>query len=210
MSNLNKQMKTTINEAVKEALWENKNVRKVVLESRLAVVEETLQLDEAGFLDRARNFFSKLGKVDAAATVDNPKKALALVKGSISKAETALSGFKADTLRSSSNINNTVDAVLDALGKFTNLLDSIPEEQRGLLERDLMKVVSAFYLALVEERRRIKAYLNGLSMAAKEQGYDLNRSSSAMSQYSKEKLPKVIGSRVVEPDSTEIPAGALV
>lgn len=209
LSNLH--LKALIKESTTQALWESSNVRKVVLEGRLRTINETLELDEAGMLDKARQWLAKKTghTVDPSQVVDDPKKSLGIIVNSIQTAKKGVAAFKQDALRSSSTINSLQDSVLDAFGKFQNLTDSIPQEHRGVLERELMKVVGQFYVAMMEEKKRIETYLSHLAKEMGSQGYDMGRSAQAMAGHSPAKAPKVQGSRVVEPETSTAPAGAL-
>lgn len=198
------QLKALINESAKTALWESSSVKKVVLESRLVQIKETLDLNEADWIDRARNWLRNkvLGVEDAVKqtaknTLINPEKiigdeqqAMGVVLKSLQTAKKRVSTFKQDALRSSSAINNLSDAVLDAFGKYINLVDNIPMNKRGLVEREVMQLVSEFYIALMEEKKRIETYLSYLAKEVGSQGYDLGKSSSAMASYKPEKAPR--------------------
>lgn len=198
------QLKALINESAKTALWESSDVKKVVLESRLSQIQEAFELNEADWIDRARNWIRNKvwGAEDsvkqaAKNTLINPEKiigdeqqAMGVVLKALQTAKKQVGSFKQDALRSSSAINNLQDSVLDAFGKYVNLVDNIPMNKRGLVEREVMQLVSEFYVALMEEKKRIETYLSYLAKEVGSQGYDLGKSSSAMAAYKPEKAPK--------------------
>lgn len=217
---MNDHLKALISESTKTALWESKDVQRVVLESRLAAIAETLELDETGWLDKARKWVTnkaygaeqgarELGRkalVNPQGIVNDPRKALVVVQRSIMAARKSVMGFKQDALRSSTAINSLQDIVLDAFGKFVSLNDAIPQEQRGIIERDMMKIMSQFYLALMEEKKRIEVYLSSLARDVGAQGYNLGRSAQDMAGYKPAPAAQVQGSRVVEPETAQSPA----
>ena len=206
-----------VKEEVKKALSENSEIKKAVLESRRAVICETLELDEASFIDKARQWFrNKYYSADQKARdayrndfLVNPKKIVSnekavenILKKSISDTQNQIRNFRASTLKTSNEINKLQDKVFDLFGKFFNLLDSIPMEKRGLFEREVMRVVSVFYNTLEEEKNRIEVYLSAMAREASTQGYNLGRSAEAMAGYRPEAKPTVVGSRVVEPENS--------
>ena len=222
MSNKTSDLGSIIQESVREALMENVNIRKVILENRLTLLNEMIELDEAEWLQKAKDWFHRgrtgaknayLGASDAASkayqdnVLVNPEKIISdsgqsvgLVSKAIAKSMADVTAFKADALRSSGNISKLQDSVFDMFGKFFNLLDSIPGEQKGKLEREVMQVMGMFYNALMEEKKRVEVYLSALAREAGSQGYNLGQSSTAMAGYRPEKTAQVVGGRVEEPE----------
>lgn len=213
-------LKALINEETRTALWESKDVKRVVLESRLRLINEALEINEADWLDRARKWFMNkaygaeqgakdLGRkalVNPQAIVDDPRKAMGVVQKSLAGAKKAVASFKQDALRSSTAINKLQDAVLEVFGKMMTLADDLPPQERGKLEREVMQVVGQFYLAMIEEKNRIETYLSALAREVGQEGYNLGRSAQAMAGYAPEAKPRVQGSQVVEPEMAGSPA----
>lgn len=213
-------LKALINEETRTTLWESKDVQKAVLESRLHLINETLEINEAEWLDRARKWFMnkafgaergarELGKkalVNPEAIINDPRKAMGVVQKSLARAKKAVASFKQDALRSSSSINSLQDSVLEVFGKLMSLADELPPQERGKLEREVMQVVGQFYLAMMEEKNRIETYLSHLAREVGQEGYNLGRSAQAMAGYAPEAKPRVQGSRVVEPEMASLPA----
>ncbi len=212
------ELKAFINESAKQALWESADIKKVVLENRLKQIQEAIDLNEADWIDRARVWLRnkvwgaeekakkavKSTLVNPEAIIGDEKQALGVVMKSLQTAKKQVESFKQDALRSSTAINRLQDSVLDAFGKYMNLVDNIPMNQRGVVERDVMQVVSAFYIALMEEKKRIETYLSYLSKEVGSKGYELGKSAGAMASYKPEKAPKA------SPTSSKSPAGNLV
>lgn len=210
-------LKAVLNESVKVSLAENKSVQKVMLESRLVLINEMIDLDEADFLDRARKWIKNkyYGAQQAASNayqnkflvnpeqmMNDPRQVQGLMDKAIAKAKKDVTSFKADALRSSQAINQLQNTVFDMFGKFFNVLDSLPPESKGKYEREVMQVMGMFYKALMEEKKRIEVYLSALAREAGTQGYNLGQSAEAMASFSPEARPRVVGSRVVDPEET--------
>jgi hypothetical protein len=198
------QLRALVKESTQRALMESPQVRKVVLESRLRLIESEIELDEAGWMERAKNWLTgKANKVmvNPSQDVDNPDKVARMLNQAVFSAKKAIVSFKADGLKTSTKINALQDAVTDLFGKFFNLLDTIPSGERGKMEREVMKVVGLYYDALMEEKMRIEVYISDLAREIGSQGYDLGRSSTAMSHYKAPSQAKVSGSRVTEPET---------
>lgn len=218
------QLKALINEEVQKTLWESKNVKKVVLENRLRLVNEKLNLSEAEWVDKAKSWLknkvwgAEQGAKDFARNnvmvnpekvVDDPRQVMNLINKGLADARKSVASFKADALRSSQTINSLEDKVLEIFGKFFNLIDSIPANQRGLVEREVMKVVGGFYSALEDEKKRIEVYLSTLAQEVNAQGYNLGASANKMGSWAPVATPKVVGSRVVEPEEDDMAAELL-
>lgn len=216
-------LKNVIKEEIRTALWESKDVKRAVLESRLALVTEKLTINEADWVNRAtnwiknkafgaetnaKNFVGNNVLVNPENVINDPMKAMKVVQKSLAGAKAGVAAFKQDALRSSQVINSLEDKVFDAFGKFFNLIDSLPPEKRGLLEREVMQVVGMFYSALDEEKKRIEVYLSALAREVGSQGYNLGNSAKSMASWAPVATPKVVGSRVVEPETDLIGARA--
>lgn len=210
-------IKTTINESIRDILKENKNVQRTVLENRVKLIEDMIALDELGFLNKAKNYiknkawgaekgakdwFGKNVLVNPSDMIGDTKQVGGLLDQNIANAKKQVTAFKADALRSSEAINKLQNSVFDLFGKFYNLLDDMPQESRGRYEREVMQVVGMFYNALMEEKKRIEVYLSALAREAGTQGYNLGQSAQALAAYRPERAPKVVGSRVVEPEAS--------
>lgn len=217
-------LKATIQESVRTALVENRNVQRVILENRVALINEMIDLDEAEWLKRAGNwiknkvwgaeqgakdFYRNKVQVNPRGIIDNPQNVSKLLDTTIAKAKKDVVAFKADALRSSEAINKLQNSVFDLFGKFFNLLDKMPEESRGKYEREVMQIVGMFYNALMEEKKRIEVYLSALARQAGSQGYNLGQSAPALAGYRPERAPRVVGSRVVDPAEEDEPATGL-
>jgi hypothetical protein len=212
-------LKAAINESVKKSLAENKNVQRVMLEGRIVLINEMLDLNEADWLDRARHWVKNkyLGATDAAKDyynknvlvnpqhiTSNPQQVQNLLNKQIAATRKSVTAFKADAIRSSQAINNLQDSVFDLFGKFFNLLDSLPQETRGQYEREVMQVVGMFYKALMEEKKRIEVYLSALAKETGTQGYNLGQEGEAMASYAPAAAPRVVGSRVVDAEDEPV------
>ena len=113
------QLKALITESAKEALSESPAVRKNILESRLRLIESEIGIDEAGWIDRARQWVmnkaagaeqgaKNLGRsalVNPAAMIDNPAQVQKLMASALNSAKQAVTSFKADGLKTSTTIN---------------------------------------------------------------------------------------------------------
>ena len=220
-------LKATINETVKKTLAENKQVQRVMLESRVALINEMVEINEADWMDRARNYFknkylsadqkvkdfyNKNVLVNPQHITSDPGQVTNLLNKQIANTRKQVTNFKADAIRSSTTINNLQNHVFDLFGKFFNLLDSLPQDQRGKYEREVLQVVGMFFKALMEEKKRIEVYLQTLSQEAGTQGYNLAQDAEALASYRPEARPTVQGGRVVEPEEETAPgfAGARV
>jgi hypothetical protein len=213
-----------IKESVREAIVENKNIQKIVLESRLTLINEMIELNEFDFLKRAgqwlknkawgaeqgaKDWARKNILVDPVSMIDDPKQVASLLDRTIAQANKEVVSFKSDTLKTSESINKLQNSIFDLLGKFVNLLDKMPPESKGKYEREVMRVVATFYNVLMEEKKRIEVYLSALAREAGNQGYNLGKSATAMAAYRPERAPRVVGSRVVDSEDTEpVLAGA--
>ncbi len=181
----------------KKRLLESSQVKKTILENRLVRIQETLEINEADWVDRARNWLrgkyygahdtvKQAGRdalVNPEKIINDERQALMVVVKALETAKTQVKAFKQDALRSSTTINNLEEAVLDAFGKYITLVDNIPLKQRGILERNVMKLVSEFYIALMEEKMRIETYLSYLTKEIGSQGYNLGKSATEMAGY---------------------------
>ncbi len=221
MSNDN--IKSLVKEGIVKSLCENKNIQKTILESRLSLVSEMIELDEASFIDKARqwfrskaygaeqgakDFYNQNVLVNPEKMTSNPASVEKILRNSIVSAQQEISSFKNDTLKTSTKINNLQERIFDLFGKFFNLLDSLPQEKRGVFERDVMKVVAVFYNVLMEEKKRIEVYLSALAHEVSSQGYDLGKSAQDMATYRPEPQAQVVGGKVVEPEATSDLVGA--
>jgi len=206
-------LKATINESVKKALSENKQVQRIMLENRVVLINEMLDLNEADWIDRAKSwvknkylgadmkakdFYNKNVLVDPQHRTSDPKQVQGLLDKTIANARKQVTSFKADAIRSSQAINTLQNSVFDLFGKFYNLLDSLPQESRGKYEREVLQVVGMFYNALMEEKKRIEVYLSAMAKEAGTQGYNLEQDAEALAGYRPEATPRVVGSRVVD------------
>lgn len=224
MTNSTETLKATIQESVKQALVEDVSVRRAILENRVALINEMIDLSEADWMDRARSWIKNkyLGadqavkdtyrnkvQVNPQQITNDPKRVSGLLDQSLAKTKKEVMAFKADALRSSEAINRLQDSVFDLFGKFFHLLDSIPPEARGKYEREVMQVVGAFYSALMEEKKRIEVYISALAKEAGTQGYNLGQSATAMAGYKPQAAPSVVGSRVVDPEAEDAPISGL-
>jgi hypothetical protein len=217
-------LKATIQESVRTALVENKNVQRTILESRVALINEMIEINEVEWVDRARkwlknkawgaeqgakDFYRNKVQINPKAIIDDPGNVASLMDTTIAKAKKDVTAFKADALRSSEAINKLQNSVFDLFGKFNNLQDKLPQDEngnkiRGKYEREVMQVVGMFYVALMEEKKRIEVYLSALAQEAGAKGYNLGQSATAFAGYRPERTPKVVGSRVVEPEDEPV------
>lgn len=221
-----KKLKAAINEGVERALWENKDVQRVVLETRLAQINEALSLDEAEWFKRAKNWLkNKVYGGEMAAKdfvrnkvlvnpnmIDDPSQVSKSLDKDIAKAMSAVTSFKADALRSSQTINSLQTVIHDLFGRYFTLLDNLPPETKGKYEREVMKIVGMFYIALMEEKKRIEVYVSSLAREVSAQGYNLGTAARQLANYRPERGPVVSGGRVVEPEEspeTDTPGGFL-
>ena len=193
-------VKKIIKEEVKKSLMENKDAKKVVLEGRLIVINEMISLSEADFINKAKQWLKSKAygaaqgikdtvkndvMVNPEKIISNPNSVTKILDSAIKNVQSQITKFRSETLQTSTNISNLQDKVFELFGKFFNLLDSIPQEKRGLYEREVMKVVSVFYNLLMEEKKRIEVYISSLAREASMQGYDMGKSAADMSGYSK-------------------------
>lgn len=191
-------IKKIIKEEVYKSLLENRDVKRVVLENRLIVINEMISLSEVDFINRAKNWlrgkaygaeqgvkdtFRNDVMVNPEKIASNPASVQKILDTAIKSAQSRITKFRSETLQTSTNINNLQNEIFDLFGKFFNLLDSIPQEKRGLYEREVMKVVSVFYNLLEEEKKRIEVYISALAREASQQGYNLGASAADMSSY---------------------------
>lgn len=213
-------IKSFIKEQAFRSLCENAQVRSVVLQDRLKLIKEAIELDEASFVDKARQWLrdkfykSEKGAKDYVGQnlLVNPEKLTSdsgsvekILQSAISAAKKETEAFKSSTLNTSTKINNLQEKIFDLFGKFFNLLDSLPEDKRGLYEREVMKVVAIFYTVLEEEKKRIEVYLKALEQEVQGQGYNLAASAREMARFRPEAPAKVVGTRVVEPETNTSP-----
>lgn len=197
-------IKKIIKEEVKKGLMENTAIRKAVLENRLVVVKEMISLNEVDFINKAKTWlknkafgaeqgakdtFKNNVMVNPDKIVSNPSSVTKILDTAIKTTQSQITKFRSDTLQTSTAINNLQDQVFDLFGKFYNLLDSIPEEKRGLYEREVMKVVSVFYNLLEEEKKRIEVYISALANKAGQEGYNLGAGAADMASFSNKKAP---------------------
>jgi len=196
-------VKKIIKEEVKKSLLENREAKKVILESRLLIINEMISLSEADFINRAKQWLKSKAfgaeqgvrdtvknsvMVNPEKIVSDPNSVQKILDTAIKNAQSQITKFRSQTLQTSTSINNLQDNIFDLFGKFFNLLDSIPQEKRGQYEREVMKVVSVFYNLLMEEKKRIEVYISALAREASTQGYNMGSSSPEMSSYSGAKI----------------------
>jgi hypothetical protein len=188
-------LESFIKESVQTALVEDVHVKRAILENRKSLVEGMIAINEADWFDRARkwvknkaygaeqgakDYYEKNVLVNPKELTSNPDKVKNLLDSSLKNVEKEIGAFKGSALKSSERINHLLDSVTDLFSKFFNLLDEIPEGERGIYEVEVLKVVSRFYLAMTEEKQRIETYLSILSKEAQSQGYNLQKSAPQM------------------------------
>lgn len=188
-------LESFIKESVQTALVEDVHVKRAILENRKSLVEGMIAINEADWFDRARkwvknkaygaeqgakDYYEKNVLVNPKELTSHPDKVKNILDSSLKSVEKEIGAFKGSALKSSERINHLLDSVTDLFSKFFNLLDEIPEGERGIYEVEVLKVVSRFYLAMTEEKQRIETYLSILSKEAQSQGYNLQKSAPQM------------------------------
>jgi len=144
--------------------------------------------------------------------IDDPSQVSRSLDKDIARAMKAVTSFKQDALRSSQTINSLQTVIHDLFGRYFTLLDNLPPETKGKYEREVMKIVGMFYIALMEEKKRIEVYVSSLAREVGAQGYNLGAAARQLANYRPEKAPVVSGSRVLEPEEnpeTDTPGGFL-
>lgn len=197
MNNSSQTLKSFIKESVQTTLVEDVRVKKAILENRKVLVEQILAINEADWFDRARkwaknkalgaeqnakDFYQKNVLVNPKELTSNPNKVKKILDSSLGVVEKEITTFKSGTLQSSEKISRLLDSVTGLFSKFFNLLDEIPEKERGVYEAKVLRTVGMFYLAMSEEKKRIDTYLSILSKEAQSQGYNLARSAETMAK----------------------------
>jgi len=230
------ELNSIIQESVREALTENVNVKRVILENRLALINKILDQDESlnegmwqnmkkwwkgyddsdlekdpsdptadymmgrpdgGYRSQAHTpggggetgyktnpgVAAGVTELDPSAVVDNPEQSAKIVSKAVAQGKSSVAKFKANTVKSATAISGLQDSVEDMFGQFYNLINSLPQESRGVLERDVMQVMGSFYATLTNEKAVIQTALNGLFVKAMAKGYNLAQSGEAMAKY---------------------------
>lgn len=143
-----------------------------ILENRKALIES--MISEKGIMDKIGGMF---GTVDPSNDVDNPEKVMKVVGHSIAKAQKLAKDFSAKTLNTTATINAFHDAVLDALNKWANLSDSVPE-QKAALEKQVVELARHFYQSLNGEKGRIDSFLKTITTDMENKGFHQSMMSS--------------------------------
>ena len=112
------------------------------------------------------------GGVDPSLDVDDPKFVAKSLGSSVKKAKTLTGNFKKDALATTKKINDVHDAVSDALNKFNTFVKTLPQETRGVAEREVVGLVKDFYNFLDGEKGRIDSYMKMVKQDLGKGGYE--------------------------------------
>jgi hypothetical protein len=111
------------------------------------------------------------GRLDPSSDIDNPQFVAKNLGGSIKKAKALSQDFQKSALNTTQKINNMHDAVTDVLTKFNTFARTLPQETRGVAEREATNLVKNFYDLLSQEKGRIETYMKSVKSEMEKGGY---------------------------------------